>query len=48
VSMFSVPLHGNVGNRHCPACRSPQVSQRWEYATSYFCCDRCGYVWGKR
>lgn len=33
---------GNIANRHCPMCRSTDISQHWVFANSYLQCNSCG------
>ena len=35
---------GNVV-RQCPTCRSWNVDKSWNYATPYYRCAACGFIW---
>jgi hypothetical protein len=34
---------GNVA-KQCPTCRSWDVNQEWNFATGYYRCGRCGFI----
>ena len=33
---------GNVGNRHCPMCRSTDIDQKYVTTLAYYQCNSCG------